>query len=105
MTYTLRIDGAEAGDITRVLGRPSDAPGSWSYVIKEESFDFATEFIRFVEEHLVALRDLGLDRSNTSAWVLYEYDEQCNLEFRPEQMKKLGDAGITLCVSCWQAAM
>jgi len=35
-------------------------------------------------------------------WVLYEYEHQCNLEFTPQQLKKLGELNIPLLISCWQ---
>ena len=45
---------------------------------------------------------LKKNTQNISIWCLYEYDEQCNMEFQPNELKRLGDAGITLCISCWR---
>lgn len=36
-----------------------------------------------------------------SIWRYYEYDEQCNFEFSPQELKRMGDNGITFCISCW----
>lgn len=49
------------------------------------------------------LKEIGIDRDMISVWYLYKYDEQCNMEFSPERMKRLGDNGITLCISCWSS--
>lgn len=51
----------------------------------------------------LALEDIGVTRDMISIWRLYEYDGQCNLEYSPAEMKRLGDNGITLCVSCWDS--
>lgn len=37
-----------------------------------------------------------------SLWVLYEYEQQCNLEFSPQELKKLSANNVSLCISCWQ---
>ena len=44
----------------------------------------------------------GISREDISIWVLYEYEGQCNMEYDPESMKKLGESGILLCISCWE---
>ncbi len=49
------------------------------------------------------LATIGIERKDITIWMLYEYDQQCNLEFDPIRMKRLGDNGIGLCISCWDA--
>ena len=51
-----------------------------------------------------SLAKVGVERSDISIWLLYEYAEQCNMEFDSQTLLKLGKEGITLCVSCWQKA-
>ena len=68
----------------------------------EPYFDFINEFMDLVEPNLSKLQELGIHRSDISIWKLYGYDQQCNMEFDPQRMKRLGDNGITLCISCWE---
>ncbi|MHA2279993.1 MAG: hypothetical protein ACXAC5_03830 [Promethearchaeota archaeon] len=31
-----------------------------------------------------------------------EYEDQCNLEFTPEQVKAIADLGIRFAITCWE---
>ncbi len=33
---------------------------------------------------------------------MYEYEQQCNMEFKPKIMKQIGNLGVVLCISCWE---
>jgi len=44
----------------------------------------------------------GIEKPYISIFMLYEYDGQCNMEFRPEDMKRIGEHGIGFCISCWE---
>jgi len=68
----------------------------------EDYFDFINEFLDLLEPNFSKLQALGIYRHNISIWKLYDYDQQCNMEFDPYRMKRLGKNGITLCVSCWE---
>jgi hypothetical protein len=105
--YILRIAGAEPAEVTRVLGRaPSDDVGHWNLVLKEGPEDVPTPFLdvffEVLDGHIESLERMGVSRDDITVWLLYEYDEQCNLEFSAADMKRLGDAGISLCISCWR---
>lgn len=106
--YILRITGAEPAEIGRVLGKASsDDAGDWSLVLDEGPNDpptpFVDVFFRVLEGRFGALEQVGVARNDITVWVLYEYDQQCNLEFPATDLERLGNAGISLCVSCWQA--
>ena len=83
-----------------------DLPSSWTYEISNNDtdsyFDFISQFLDLLEPKLPALEALEIKRSDISVWMLYAYDQQCNIEFDPGQMKRLVEQGITLCISCWQ---
>lgn len=66
--------------------------------------DFINEFLDLLEGKYDQLLKIGIARDDITVWMLYEYDGQCNMEFLPEQMKRLGANGITLCVSCWESS-
>jgi hypothetical protein len=44
----------------------------------------------------------GFDFDEVSIWYLYEYSGQCNMEFEPQDLKRLGNLGVRLCISCWE---
>ena len=68
----------------------------------EPGFDFINEFLDIIEPKFSKLEELGIKRNDILIWKLYGYDQQCNMEFDPQRMKRLGDNGITLCISCWE---
>lgn len=78
----------------------------WIYT-KEQTetdayFDFINEFLDLLEPNFPKLEDLGISCSDISIWKFYGYDQQCNMEFDPQRLKRLGDNYITLCISCWE---
>jgi len=64
--------------------------------------DFINHFLDILDKFHAELKGGGVVPEDVSIWMLYEYDQQCNMEFLPQQLKRLGEAGITLCVSCWE---
>ena len=80
----------------------------WTYSKEENEndegpyFDFINRFLDLLEPRFEQLEKLGIKRSDISFWYLYEYDQQCGMEFHPQEMKRLGESGITLCIDCWQ---
>jgi hypothetical protein len=108
LEYHLRIDSEHPAELDRILGVGSRGPGGgWQIVRREGPTDppvaFVDEFLSVLDGKYEALEGLGINRDRITMWVLYEYDQQCNLEFNPDALKRLGNNGISLCVSCWQA--
>lgn len=79
---------------------------TWTYEVdindEEESFDFINRFLDILEPKFIELEKLGVNKDNILFWLLYEYDQQCGLEFHPEEIKRLGLSGIHLNIDCWQ---
>ncbi|GGD72897.1 hypothetical protein GCM10011514_41230 [Emticicia aquatilis] len=86
-------------------GRFSEkVPSTWIFQIeKDEYFDFINHFLNILEPKFQALESLGINRKNKDIvfWYIYEYEHQCNMEFHPEEMIRLGQAGIPLAISCF----
>ena len=86
---------------------PNSIPSSWSYEVitkeKDPYFDFINNFLDILESKYVKLAELGVQRGDITIWNYYEYDQQCNMEFDPLRLKRLGDNGITFCISCWDS--
>jgi len=82
-------------------------PSSWTYEVITENgdkyFDFINNFLDMLDKKFSALYEIGIRKENITFWLLYEYDQQCNLELDSIRMKRLGEAGITLCISCWDS--
>lgn len=81
-------------------------PTSWKYVIKENESEIPYEninkFLDILENKYEQLNAIGIERKDILVWLLYGYDSQCNMEFDPAELKRLGENGIKLCISCWQ---
>jgi hypothetical protein len=81
-------------------------PSEWNYqTVKNEddsAFDFVSVFMDIIDPHYDLLAQLGIQQSDITFWLLYEYENQCNMEFSPQQLRRLGDGGISLCISCWE---
>src|SRR5689334_21010517 len=103
-TEISKILGIDSTD-TNFSGFKNSIPSIWSYEVVEAEndsyFDFINNFLDLLENKYANLSKLGIERKDISFWHLYEYDQQCNMEFDPIRMKRLGDNGITLCISCW----
>lgn len=112
-TYMLQVvfdpNAEKYQALTAVLGveprKPDPNSPTWQYFVEEGPdgpyFDFINEFLDLLEGKYAQLADLGIERDNVSIWRYYQYDGQCNMEYDPERMKRLGDNGINLCITCW----
>ncbi|MBI9056027.1 MAG: hypothetical protein JEY96_19555 [Bacteroidales bacterium] len=80
---------------------------AWEYeVIVDENdkyYDFINEFLDILEPKFKMLEEIGIKRSEITFCYLYEYDNQCNMEFSPKLTKRIGENQITLCISCWDS--
>ena len=104
--------------LTEVLGhkptifektkRPDEKYSTWTYCIDENeeddkpSFDFINKFLDIIEPKFKELENLGIKKSHITFCLNYEYFQQCSLEFHPQEMKRLGDSEIALCIDCFE---
>lgn len=79
---------------------------TWTYCFDESEedppYDFINKFLDILEPKLKDLETLGIERKNITFWMVYEYNQQCGMEFHPQEMKRLGESGIVLCIDCIQ---
>ena len=98
----------QADKITNILGiEPNYPQVAWGYklIVKDNAYtNFIDYFLGILEGKYDKLQDIGITREHISIWMIYEYEEQCNMEFTPSDMKKLGDNGITFCISCYETS-
>lgn len=89
-----------------------DYLGAWNYLIEyddndveNEYKDFAYEFTTILDGKYDCLKYIGINREDITAWFIYNYEYQCNMEFSPQQLKMLGDNGITFCITCYDVGI
>lgn len=111
VAYELKIwsNKVSSNKISEILEKKSDDSeyNWWSYKILETDSaphsSYIDELLNILEGKYKILNQSGVDNSDIEVWILYEYDDEGKLEFSPTTMKRLGENGITLCISCWQA--
>lgn len=108
--YSLRISCSSSEQKSKVsellhLEPIRDINPDWCIEIEEREkyFDFINYFLDTMEGKYEELKAIGINKEHISIWFLYEYDNQCNLEFLPKDLKRIGENDITLCVSCWSS--
>lgn len=84
--------------------------GYWGYeiIVDEGPLEISQpsvllHFMGILEGNFQSLDELGVQKSNIVIYITYEYDDQCNMEFLPEELLALGQNGIVLAVSCYQS--
>lgn len=107
-SYSLKISSNHTNidDINNVLSiSPTSTEYSWEYSIDEHSdlyADAISYILNLLEGKIELLKEAGVEEDDISIWFLYEYENQCNMEFLPGDLKRIGALGITLCISCWE---
>lgn len=107
--YSLRIKTQEANYqiVSKILEKnPKDLSRGWIFEVESSDtmyFDYINEFLDILEGKYEKLEQIGIVKSDISIWLIYEFNQQCNFEFIPKDLKRLGENEITLCVSCFEA--
>lgn len=109
-SYVLRINcnSNQSEDVTNLLSViPTKSTNNrWEFEIVQDNksnyIDYIQIFIDMLENKYNKLEKIGVTRESIVIWIYYEYDQQCNMEFSPDSLKKIGSNGISLCISCWQ---
>lgn len=69
---------------------------------KGEYFDIIDYYIKILIKNSNLFKSSEFNNTEITLWILYEYKNQCNLEFSSVDLKKISDLGIHLCISCWE---
>ncbi len=107
--YTLRIHTPKKNHfyLNGLLGVTANAKNGWAYEIVEEekdtSINFIDVFLKILEGKEKDLESIGIDNSDIEFWMVYEYDDQCNIEFSPKDLIRVGEKDISLCISCYES--
>lgn len=71
---------------------------------QQNHFDYLHHYQELIQMHYPNLKKLGIQRQDISIKLQYRYQATCNLELHPETLYHLGRNGISLEISCEQAA-
>jgi len=71
----------------------------WEIEVPENSIKIAYDILI---EKIKLLERIDITKNDVSLWFLYEYENQCNMEFTTHEINLIGKLGITLCISCWE---
>ncbi|GGH14687.1 hypothetical protein FAZ19_07245 [Sphingobacterium alkalisoli] len=78
----------------------------WGYGLQHDDqdppIDYINIFLDILEPNFDKLKKIGINRDDISIWRIYEYKEICSMEIAPQETKRLGDNGITLCIDCFE---
>jgi hypothetical protein len=111
--YVLRIDSEKEkyDTVSQLIGvMPTSIEAFWDLSIEEDSIPQGSSlygtalsyFLNLIEKSISNLNQIGVAADDISIWYYYEYEGECNMEFSPDTLKRLGVNGITLCISCWK---
>ena len=112
LSYELRINVKEDfyKQVSSIIGlKPKNYKLGWSYEIiledQQEYYDVIGGFLNCLEGRYEKLHELGIDNNDITIWLIYGYNNQCNMEFEPNTLEQLGKNKITLCISCYEAGV
>jgi hypothetical protein len=69
----------------------------------DEHYEFRyyyDDLLDILEGKYEDLEKVGIERDDISLWNIYEYNSQCNRELSPNEMKRMGENGISLHIVC-----
>ncbi len=55
-----------------------------------------------IEPNVAGLKRIGVCFEDSAIWMIYEYFSQCNMEFDAGVLRRIGELGLKLCVSCYE---
>lgn len=107
LSYVLKIETDESKFdlISEILGISATTQTlAWELELIEGNVycNFADYFMNLIVPNKERLMLQGIKDDDITIWCYYEYVEQCNLEFSPGDLQKLGENNIRLCISCWK---
>ena len=104
--YQLKINcnSTQQELVSTILGVIPTKTDPWTFEreASQVTGDGITYLVSFLSGKFEKLAELGIERNDVSIWMLYTYQNQCNLELAPTQLEILGKEGIHLCISCYE---
>jgi hypothetical protein len=102
----IRCNSQNNEKLESILGKSNDEPAvGWGLKIEEDSPKFTQAlnlYVELIDANIKELRKYDISADDITIWYMYEYEQQCNMEFWPDITKRIGELGIVLCISCWE---
>ena len=104
--YQLRINcnSTQQELVSVILGVTPTTTDPWLFEKEagQVAGDGISYLVSFLSGKFERLAELGIKRDDVSVWMLYAYQNQCNLELAPTQLELLVREGLHLCISCYE---
>lgn len=104
--YVLKIETKEYDKITELLKvLPTRIKYSWEFSINEQNILYTNAIdylMNIIESKRDELIEMGVKSNDITIWFYKPYIGECNIEFSPEEMKRLSNNKVSLCISCWE---
>lgn len=109
LIYKLKINAEEKfyDSVSSIVElQPKSYKYGWIYEIvfeeQIEYYDIIAKLLDSIEGKYEKLQELGIQNNDITIWLIYGYNNQCNMEFEPNTLGRLGKNGIKLCISCYE---
>ena len=100
--YLVHLDSWQRLEEILGVSSPEEESIRWGYIIESEApVDFISYFISILDGKYEQLSEIGVSVESISFWLIYEYEDACEIFFTPSQLELVGKSGITLCISCY----
>jgi len=95
--------------VSSIIGlQPESYKFGWSYTIvfeeQKDYIDIIAKFLDCLEGKDEKLQRLGINNTDINIWIIYAYNNQCNMGFEPNTLERLGRRGIKLSISCYRVS-
>jgi hypothetical protein len=100
--YRLKICTNEINQLNTILGLSSTILKMyWTFDYTQH--DYSNYFKKIIHPNINLIRKYLYGDHPISVWILYEYEDQCNIELLPSDIKNLASFDAVLCISCWES--
>jgi hypothetical protein len=101
LVFSMKNEPGEIGERGRYRGKPY--PFGHAILKAPDGSEAPTGLDRLLDLALVHVNELKkIDFLEGVVHVDYAYNQQCNLEFKPETLAKLARLGFALTITCYQ---
>lgn len=109
MFYTLEIKSSNSYGVMQIMGIgecSNDQNYQYRIVDGDDPLDIEEDYVlehylNLLEKHKESLLRID-DKHTITLWMTYEYDDQCNMEFPTEHVRRMADLNVYLCISAYQ---
>lgn len=110
--YMLKIycSDERMSQVSKVLGvDPTEVQhGYWGLEVSDEEIadgvDAVGRVLGLLDGKFEDLERIGVARSDVSIWLFVEYQGQCSLLFTAQDLCRIAEKKLDLCIECWEVS-